>query len=117
MAALVVFDLLGVAMGLEGIQRLRAFGYPPFLRGGGMYMFLGPIWFPPNWLVLAWDSALGRVLLWAGCVTIPLCCGVLAFTQRRFSRAFMVMLGWTLASGVVGIWIWLDAIFNAADLR
>ena len=110
----ILFDLLGVAMGYEGIERLRKFHYPPFLEG--MYHVWGWFWFPPNWLILSWASVGGRITMWFGCLFIPLMCGILSITKGRHLLALMIILFWTLASGVTGLWIWLDAVFNAVEM-
>jgi hypothetical protein len=115
--ALALFDVLGVVLGYEAIARLRRLHVPPFppFEGLGVILLLVPA--PPDWLVLFWDSILGRIILWIGCLLIPVTVGVIAFTKQHVFSAFIIMSAWTLGSGVVGLWLWFHATFNATVMQ
>lgn len=114
MALLASFDVFGVVVGYLGIARLQALHFPPFREG--LYMLLVAFWPPPNWLILSWDSLWGRIIMWSGCLTIPLAAFALSHVRRRHVAAFWLMIGWTLVSGVTGFWIMFDAIINAWEM-
>jgi hypothetical protein len=114
LALLTVFDFLGVLLGYEGIARLRRFHWPPFLEG--LYTILMAFWPPPNWLILAWDSSWGRMVMWSGCLVFPVVAFVLSIGRERHFAAAALMLAWTAASGIIGLWIWFDAVLNATNL-
>ena len=69
LAFLALFNIVGVSMGYEGVARLRRLHFPPFRDG--LYDIMVSYPPPPNWLVLAWASPYGHVILWAGYLVIP----------------------------------------------
>lgn len=115
LAFLALFDIAGVALGYEGISRLRQFQFPPFFPGLGV--FIVPLPVPPNWLVLFWDSICGHIILWSGCLLVPIVAIRVTYGNQRYWSGFAIMSVWTLGSGVIGVWFWFHAIFNASDAR
>ena len=114
LAVLSVFDFLGVLLGYEGIARLRQFHWPPFLEG--LYTIIMAFWPPPNWLILAWDSSCGRTIMWSGSLVFPAAAFILSIGRERHFVVAALMLAWTAASGIIGFWIWFDAVLNATNL-
>ena len=111
LVGIALFDLLGLLMGYGGIARLQRFHWPPFQDG--LHLIIVPFPPPPNWLVVSWNSLWGRSFLWTACMLFPLAAFYLSIRKERHFTAAGLLLIWSLASGVMGIWIWLDAVVNA----
>ena len=109
-----LFDFLGVLLGYEGIARMRKLHWPPFLDG--LYTIAMSVMPPPDWLILAWDSSWGRAIMWGGCFLIPITAFILSIGRERHVLGTTMLLAWTVVSGIVGFWIWFDAVLNATGL-
>jgi len=68
---------------------------------------------PPNWLILAWDSVLGSVVIWSGCLLVPAFALFLSIGRERHLLGTAILLLWTTITGAFGFWFWLHAVFNA----
>jgi len=110
---LILLNILGVSLGYSGIARLKASHTPPFpMPDTAFYTFI--YWFacPPYRVTLFWDS--GRILIWLGCILVPLEAGILMLTGRRYIFSWSMMLMWTAVAGVYGFWLWFFSVFNGA---
>jgi hypothetical protein len=67
---------------------------------------------PPFRVTLLWDSA--RILVWLGCLLVPLGAGILMLAKRRCIVGWSAMLMWTVIAGVYGLWLWFFSLFNGA---
>lgn len=112
-ALLILFNILGVSLGYSGIARLQAAHVPPFpMPDTGLYTFIYGFACPPYRVTLLWDS--GRILVWLGCILVPLGAGILMLAKRRYISGWSTMLVWTVISGLYGFWLWFFSLFNGA---
>jgi hypothetical protein len=110
-----LFDFLGLVLGYQGVARLRRLHWPPF-HTEGLFTSAGAVWPPPDWLILAWDSPWGRAGVWSGLFLFVGAALFLSIGRQRYFTAAALLLAWTAASGVVGFWIWMDAVMNATAI-
>jgi hypothetical protein len=86
---------------------------PPFpMPDTPFYTFIYGFACPPFRVTLLWNS--GRILIWLGCILVPLGAGVLMLAQRRYILGWSTMLAWTVIAGVYGFWLWFFSVLGAA---
>jgi hypothetical protein len=112
-AFLTVFSLLTVILGYEGIAKMERCHYPPFLQNGFFHV-IGGIEPPPDKVVLALYSSLGRMGVWFLTVALPLLSGLLAFRHERRILGFSILMLWTALCCWIGIRLWLHAVLDVS---
>ena len=114
-ASLIVVSILGVSLGYDGIARIKKSHVPPFSNPNGFYNVVYVTAPPPEKLVLAWNSSTGKFLICGGCILVPIIVGVMLSKDLRI-LAWLTIFVWTTFAGLVGVWIWVFAMFNATGL-
>jgi hypothetical protein len=113
LAILIPANTLSVFLAANGVERLVRAGCPPF-HGASMYHIIAAFPFPPDFIVLAVASALGRIVMWMLALLAPLAAVYSIVVWQRLWTAVILAGVVTLTLGFFGIWIWLHAIFNSA---
>jgi hypothetical protein len=108
-AAAVLFSLLGVILGFDGVARLKEREAPPFETG--LYKAIWEIPPPPTKLVLFLDSMTGRWSVWAAIVLGPGAAWAALMRRDRPMAGLMVTGVWSAIAGLMGIWLWAFSLF------
>jgi hypothetical protein len=108
--AAILFALTGLCLGFGGIARMKSAAVPPFNQG--LYKATWSISPPPRQVVLFWDSVPGRVLLCAALVAVPATVAWLVARHELNFAGFLLLLLWSLGTGLLGIWIWAFSVFT-----
>lgn len=103
-AALTLATFFGIAVGDVGIARMRWAEIPPF--HAGLYTFVVSLPWPPQRLLLAWDSH--RSIGWMSCVGLTAFGGV-----RRVLAGWLLTAVSAMTAVFFGLWMWLFAALHA----
>jgi hypothetical protein len=105
---LVMFSLLFVILGYEGIARLERNHIPPFPHDG-LVAYLGGLPMPPGGAILFFHSLPGRIVVWLLVFIMPVICGVMAFRFQWEFVAFFILFLWAGLCGAIGGSLWINA--------
>ncbi len=106
-----ILNILFVSMGYVGIAKMVRQDAIPFHQGHSMLTMIYIFYVIPNWLLLFWNSGIGHVVIWSGCIILPVISYIL-FNKEKFLAGFSTLLLSIIPFGIVGFCIWLHAFID-----
>ncbi len=106
-----ILNILFVSMGYVGIAKMVRQDAIPFHQGPSMLTMIYIFYVIPDRLLLFWNSGLGHVVVWSGCILLPVT-GYFLFTREKFLAGFLTLLLSIVPFGIVGFLIWLHTFVD-----
>jgi len=103
-------NILFVYMGYAGIAKMVRQQAPPFHQHGMAHMIY--IFFViPSKVILFWNSYLGHVAIWSGCILLPILAYILISREKLLTGLFTLIVS-VIPFGLVGFLIWFHAFID-----
>jgi hypothetical protein len=115
LALFIPVNVLAAVLAANGVDRLIAGRVPPF-HGNSMTHIIPSFPFPPDCIVIAVESTIGRTCMWILALLVPLISLFIIVWRERMWTGFLMSGFVSLILGFIGMWIWLHAVFNAIPI-
>ena len=112
MAFLWCLNIIFVVMGYAGIAKMVRQSAPPFHQHQGMMHIFYAFYVVPDRFIIFWHSPLGHLVIWSGCLILPLLAGYILFYKEKLYSGLLVLILSVIPFGVVGFLIWLHAFID-----
>jgi len=98
-------------MGYVGIAKMVRQDAIPFHQGYSMMTMIYIFYVIPDRLLLFWHSGIGHVVIWSGCIILPIASYFL-FAREKFLSGLSTLLLSLIPFGIVDFLIWLHAFID-----
>ena len=106
-----ILNILFVYMGYVGIAKMQRYGDLPF-HSGSMMTMVYIFYVIPDRVILFWHSTIGHILIWLGCILLPLFAGYILFYKEKLYLGLSILFLSIIPFGIVGFLIWLHAFID-----
>ena len=103
-------NILFVYMGYTGIAKMVRQHAPPFQQHSMMHMIY-IFCVIPDKLILFWHSGIGQIVVWSGCIFLPIAAYILINREKLLAGLVTLILS-VILFGLIGFLIWLHAFID-----
>ena len=103
-------NIIFVMMGYIGISKIERCEYPPFNKS--LMTVVNAAKYVPNYVISFWHSTPGSLLIWLGCLLLPIAAAYVLLYKQKIIDGILLLLLSIIPFGVVGFFIWLHAVID-----